>query len=67
MLRTIWTFSSFFLIIIIILQNPKAQSTSNQGQIFGGTRATEVGVYRVTWVLALIFLFLTVSLSVFDS
>lgn len=67
MLRTIWLFSSFFLILIVILQNPKAQAMGSQGQIFGGTRATEEFINKLTWVLALAFLFLTALVSVFDA
>lgn len=67
MLRTIWALSSFLLILIVILQNPKGQAVGNQNQFFGGTRATEDVINRITWALSLTFLFLTILISLSES
>jgi preprotein translocase subunit SecG len=67
MLHITWSFLSLLIILVIILQNPKAQSAGTQGQVFGGTRANEDLVNKLTWILSVIFLFLTILISVFDN
>nr|BDA97466.1 preprotein translocase SecG subunit [Cryptomonas sp. NIES-345]BDA98427.1 preprotein translocase SecG subunit [Cryptomonas sp. NIES-1327] len=59
-----WIFSSLGLIIIIILQNPKAQAMGNQSQVFGGTRAAETIVSKITWVLTFLFFLFAIVICI---
>jgi preprotein translocase subunit SecG len=63
MIQNVWTICSLFLIISIMVHNPKAQGMSGQNQILNGTRSAEETLNKLTWILITVFFILTVYLS----
>ena len=65
-LQLIWALSAFSLIILVLLHSPKGDGIGGiggQAQLFTSTKSAETALNRVTWVLAVIFIGLTVVLS----
>jgi preprotein translocase subunit SecG len=65
-LKAIWVISSVGLIILVLLHSPKGDglgSLGGQAQLFTSTKSAELTLNRVTWVLTIIFMGLTVVLS----
>jgi preprotein translocase subunit SecG len=61
-----WSISSVLLILLVMLHSPKGDglgAIGGQGQMFSSTRSAEENLNRVTWVMAVIFLTLTLVLS----
>jgi len=61
-----WSISSVLLILLVMLHSPKGDglgAIGGQGQMFSSTRSAEENLNRVTWVVAVIFLTLTLVLS----
>lgn len=64
--EAIWAFSAVGLIILVLLHSPKGDGVGaigGQAQLFSSTKSAENTLNRVTWILTVIFLGLTVVLS----
>lgn len=64
--QIIWAVSALGLIILVMLHSPKGDGIGGiggQAQLFTSTKSAETALNRVTWVLAVIFIGLTVVLS----
>ncbi len=64
--QIIWAVSAVGLIILVMLHSPKGDGIGGiggQAQLFTSTKSAETALNRVTWVLAVIFIGLTVVLS----
>ncbi len=65
-LKTLWLISAVGLIILVLLHSPKGDGLGGlggQAQLFTSTKSAELTLNRVTWVLTIIFMGLTVVLS----
>ena len=65
-LQIIWVVSAFLSIILILLHSPKGDGLGGiggQSQLFTSTKSAENTLNRITWVLSIIFMALTVILS----
>nr|BDA98724.1 preprotein translocase SecG subunit [Rhodomonas sp. NIES-1730] len=63
MIQNLWVLCSIFLIISIIIHNPKAQGMSGQNQVLNGTRSAEETLNKITWALIAVFFLLTIYLA----
>jgi preprotein translocase subunit SecG len=63
MIQNLWIICSVFLIISIMIHNPKSQGMGGQNQILNGTRSAEENLNKVTWILITVFFILTVYLA----
>jgi len=66
LVEIIWTVSAVLLIVLVLLHSPKGDGIGGiggQAQLFTSTKSAEKTLNRVTWVLSLIFMSLTVVLS----
>lgn len=64
--QIIWVISALGLVILVLLHSPKGDGIGGiggQAQLFTSTKSAETALNRVTWVLAVIFIGLTVVLS----
>lgn len=62
----VWAIAAACLIVLVLLHSPKGDglgSFSGQAQLFTSTKSAETTLNRVTWVLAVIFMGMTVLLS----
>ncbi|MBD1840607.1 preprotein translocase subunit SecG [Coleofasciculus sp. FACHB-64] len=65
-LQIIWAVSSAILIVLVLLHSPKGDGIGGiggQAQLFTSTRSAETALNRVTWIFTVIFLGLSVILS----
>lgn len=65
-LQIIWAISALGLIILVLLHSPKGDGIGGiggQAQLFTSAKSAETALNRVTWVLAVLFIGLTVVLS----
>lgn len=65
-LKTLWVIAALGLVIVVLLHSPKGDGLgglSGQAQLFNSTKTAELTLNRVTWVLTVIFMGLTVVLS----
>lgn len=65
-LEIIWFISALGLTILVLLHSPKGDGIAGiggQAQLFTSTKSAETTLNRVTWVLCIIFMGLTVVLS----
>lgn len=65
-LKVIWTLAALGLVIVVLLHSPKGDglgSLGGQAQLFTSTKSAELTLNRVTWVLTVAFMGLTVILS----
>lgn len=65
-LEGIWIFSALGLIVLVLLHSPKGDglgAIGGQAQLFTSTKSAETTLNRVTWVLTVLFMGLTVILS----
>lgn len=65
-LEIIWTLSALCLVVVVLLHSPKGEGLGGlggQAQLFTSTKSAETTLNRVTWVLTVLFLGLTVVLS----
>ncbi len=65
-LQIIWAGSAFLSIVLILLHSPKGDGLGGiggQSQLFTSTKSAENTLNRITWVLSIIFMALTVILS----
>lgn len=63
MIENLWIICSIFLILSIMIHNPKSQGMGGQNQILNGTRSAEETLNKVTWTLITIFFILTIYLA----
>jgi preprotein translocase subunit SecG len=64
--QIIWLISALGVIILVLLHSPKGDGIGGiggQAQLFTSTKSAETALNRVTWVLAVIFISLTIVLS----
>lgn len=65
-LQIVWAVSALGLIILVLLHSPKGDGIGGiggQAQLFTSAKSAETALNRVTWVLAVIFIGLTIVLS----
>jgi preprotein translocase subunit SecG len=65
-LQIIWAVSALGVIVLVLLHSPKGDGIGGiggQAQLFTSTKSAETALNRVTWILAIIFIGLTVVLS----
>lgn len=66
LLQIIWALSALGLIILVLLHSPKGDGLGGlggQAQLFTSTKSAETTLNRVTWILTVMFMGLTVILS----
>ena len=64
--QTVWALSATSLTILVLLHSPKGDGIGGiggQAQLFTSTKSAETALNRITWVLSILFLGLTVILS----
>ncbi len=64
--EAIWALSALGLIVLVLLHSPKGDGLGGlggQAQLFTSTKSAETTLNRVTWVLTVVFMGLTVILS----
>ena len=65
-IQIIWAISAIGLNILVLLHSPKGDGIGGiggQAQLFTSTKSAETALNRVTWILAIIFMGLTIILS----
>ena len=65
-LQIIWSVSALSLIVLVLLHSPKGDGIGGiggQAQLFTSAKSAEVTLNRITWMLAIVFMGLTVILS----
>ena len=65
-IQTIWAVSAVGLIVLVLLHSPKGDGIGGiggQAQLFTSTKSAETALNRITWILSIIFLGLSVILS----
>lgn len=65
-LQVVWTVSAVGLIAMVMLHSPKGDGLGGlggQAQMFTSTKSAEVTLNRITWILTVLFMALTVVLS----
>jgi preprotein translocase subunit SecG len=65
-LQGIWAFCAVGIIILVLLHSPKGDglgAIGGQAQLFTSTKSAETTLNRVTWILTVLFMGLTVILS----
>lgn len=64
-LQGIWALSALGLIILVLLHSPKGDGLGigGQAQLFTSSKSAETTLNRVTWMLAITFIGLTIILS----
>lgn len=63
--QIIWALSAVSLIVLVLLHSPKGDGIGigGQAQMFTSTKSAETALNRITWILSIIFIGLTVVLS----
>lgn len=65
-LTGVWSLSALGIIILVLLHSPKGDGIGGiggQAQLFTSAKSAETTLNRITWMLAIIFMGLTVILS----
>ncbi|NEO87707.1 MAG: preprotein translocase subunit SecG [Spirulina sp. SIO3F2] len=65
-LQTVWGLSALLLIVLVMLHSPKGDGIGGiggQAQLFTSTKSAETTLNRVTWILSIVFMSLTIVLS----
>lgn len=65
-IEAIWALSALGLIVLVLLHSPKGDGLGGlggQAQLFTSTKSAETTLNRVTWVLTVLFMGMTVILS----
>jgi preprotein translocase subunit SecG len=65
-LQIIWGVSALGVVILVLLHSPKGDGIGGiggQAQLFTSTKSAETALNRVTWILSIIFIGLTIILS----
>lgn len=66
LLQIIWALSALGLTVLVLLHSPKGDglgALGGQAQLFTSTKSAETTLNRVTWILTVMFMGLTVILS----
>ncbi|WP_019505750.1 preprotein translocase subunit SecG [Pleurocapsa sp. PCC 7319] len=66
LVKIIWALSALLSIIFILLHSPKGDGLGGiggQSQMFTSTKSAENALNRITWILSIVFVALTVVLS----
>lgn len=66
LVKIIWAVSALLSIIFILLHSPKGDGLGGiggQSQMFTSTKSAENALNRITWILSIVFVALTVVLS----
>ncbi|MBC6418328.1 MAG: preprotein translocase subunit SecG [Prochloron sp. SP5CPC1] len=66
LIQIIWAVSGVLLVILVLLHSPKGDGIGGiggQAQLFTSAKTAEKTLNRVTWILAIIFISLTIVLS----
>jgi preprotein translocase subunit SecG len=64
--QVFWSLSALGLVILVLLHSPKGDGLGGlggQAQLFTSTKSAETTLNRVTWILTMMFMGLTVVLS----
>jgi preprotein translocase subunit SecG len=64
--KVIWAIAATGLIILVLLHSPKGDGLGGiggQAQLFTSTKSAETTLNRVTWLLSVMFIGLTIVLS----
>ncbi len=64
--HAIWLVSAIFLIILVLLHSPKGDGIGGiggQAQLFTSAKSAEAALNRVTWILGITFILMTIVLS----
>ncbi|BAQ63854.1 preprotein translocase subunit SecG [Geminocystis sp. NIES-3709] len=64
--QIVWAVSAGLLTVLVLLHSPKGDGLGGiggQAQLFSSTKSAEATLNRVTWILSLTFISLTVVLS----
>ncbi len=65
-LQVLWIASALGLIILVLLHSPKGDGLGGlggQAQLFTSAKSAETTLNRVTWMLTIIFMGITIILS----
>lgn len=65
-LQVIWIASAIGLILLVLLHSPKGDGLGGiggQAQMFSSTKSAETALNRITWILCITFMSLTVVFS----
>lgn len=65
-IQIIWAISALGLSVLVLLHSPKGDGLgglSGQAQLFTSTKSAETTLNRITWILTILFMGLTVILS----
>jgi preprotein translocase subunit SecG len=65
-LQGIWAFCGVGMTVLVLLHSPKGDglgAIGGQAQLFTSTKSAETTLNRVTWILTILFMALTVILS----
>ncbi|MGL4501744.1 MAG: preprotein translocase subunit SecG [Planktothrix sp.] len=65
-LQAVWSLSALGIIILVLLHSPKGDGIGGiggQAQLFTSAKSAETTLNRITWMLAIIFMGITVILS----
>ncbi|HEY9620607.1 MAG TPA: preprotein translocase subunit SecG [Crinalium sp.] len=65
-LQILWAISAAGLVILVLLHSPKGDGLGGlggQAQLFTSTKSAETTLNRVTWILTILFMGLTIILS----
>ncbi|NJK28524.1 MAG: preprotein translocase subunit SecG [Coleofasciculaceae cyanobacterium SM2_3_26] len=66
LLQGIWLVSALLLIVFVLLHSPKGDGIAaigGQAQLFSSTKSAEKSLNRITWILTILFIGLTIVLS----
>jgi preprotein translocase subunit SecG len=69
-IEIIWCISAFGLTAMVLLHSPKGDGIGGiggQAQLFSSTKSAESSLNRITWGLFLVFITLTIILSLPDT
>lgn len=64
--QVVWAVSAALLTVLVLLHSPKGDGLGGiggQAQLFASAKSAEATLNRVTWILSLTFISLTVVLS----
>ncbi|MEB3830220.1 preprotein translocase subunit SecG [Phormidium sp. CCY1219] len=65
-LEIAWLISALSLIVLVLLHSPKGDGIAGiggQAQLFTSAKSAETSLNRITWILTILFMGLTVILS----
>ncbi len=66
LVQIIWAVSAFLLVVLVLLHSPKGDGLGGiggQAQLFTSSKTAEQTLNRITWVLSIIFIGLTIVQS----